>query len=56
MTITQCDRCKRVIDDDFTRIFIGSRGMSDLKAIYDLCGTCKKSLYVWLDQKQQEDE
>lgn len=56
MKVTQCDRCKRIVEKS-TRIEIydGQRSVQIARE-YDLCDRCREALERFLDGEMLDDE
>ena len=56
MKVTQCDRCKRIVEKS-TRVEIhdGQRSVQIARE-YDLCDRCREALERFLDGEMLEDE
>lgn len=56
MKVTQCDRCKRIVEES-TRVEIhDSQRSVQIAREYDLCDKCKAALERFMDGEMLDDE
>lgn len=56
MKVTQCDRCKRIVEES-TRVEIhDSQRSVQIAREYDLCDRCREALERFVDGEMLDDE